>query len=99
MCECQIPANTCHFYSYRPPMPYNPTQLFESCKGYHGPWTVRRIFLKTHCDYSIYFMLYMFFYILRDFYAALDCASMKADILHFQTRPDQAHGIAGPVPP
>ncbi|KRY27626.1 hypothetical protein T01_6160 [Trichinella spiralis] len=47
----------------------------------------------------IYFMHYMSVYILRDFYAALDCVSMKADILHFQTRPDQAPGIEGPVPP
>ncbi|KRX14790.1 hypothetical protein T07_1280 [Trichinella nelsoni] len=46
--------------------------------------------------FIIYFMHYMLVYILRDFYAALDCASMKADILHFQTRPDQAPGIAGP---
>ncbi|KRY23347.1 hypothetical protein T12_6141 [Trichinella patagoniensis] len=103
MCECQIPAKTCHFYSYRPPMPYNCLKAARDITDLkiiaRSRWTVRRIFLKKHCDYSIYFMHYMFVYILRDFYAALDCASMKADILHFQTRPDQAPGIAGPVPP
>ncbi|KRZ59591.1 hypothetical protein T02_8396 [Trichinella nativa] len=34
-CECQITANTCLFCSYTPLMLYNPTQLSESCKGYH----------------------------------------------------------------
>ncbi|KRZ07964.1 hypothetical protein T11_13829 [Trichinella zimbabwensis] len=37
--KCQISANTCRFCSYNLPMPYNPTQLPESCKGYHGPST------------------------------------------------------------
>ncbi|KRZ76342.1 hypothetical protein T10_1875 [Trichinella papuae] len=37
--ECRISSNTCRFYSYSlpPTMPYNPTQLPESCMGYHGP--------------------------------------------------------------
>ncbi|KRY70373.1 hypothetical protein T4A_2244 [Trichinella pseudospiralis] len=34
---CRISTYTCRFYSCSPPhsMPYNPTQLSESCKGYH----------------------------------------------------------------
>ncbi|KRZ02855.1 hypothetical protein T11_10633 [Trichinella zimbabwensis] len=71
-------------------MPYNPTQLPESCKEYHGPSSFRH---------------YVFTQILHCSHAVLDCASMKADILHFQTCPDQltsleqASGIAEPVLP
>ncbi|KRZ13506.1 hypothetical protein T11_8098 [Trichinella zimbabwensis] len=99
--ECRISANTCRFYSYTPLMPYNPSQLYESCKGYHGPstdlhvkylsriyffirliesgWTVRRIFLKKHCEYSS-FMHYVFTQILRYSHAVVDCASLKAEV-------------------
>ncbi|KRZ17291.1 hypothetical protein T11_17871 [Trichinella zimbabwensis] len=36
--ECRISANTCRFHLYNPLllMPYNSTQLPESCKGYQG---------------------------------------------------------------
>ncbi|KRZ72477.1 hypothetical protein T10_3569, partial [Trichinella papuae] len=39
--ECRISAYTWRFYSCSPPpsMPYNPTQLPESCNGYHGAST------------------------------------------------------------
>ncbi|KRZ78639.1 hypothetical protein T10_12732 [Trichinella papuae] len=70
--ECRISTNTCRFYSYTPLMSYNPTQLPESCKGYHGPST----------DFSS-FMHYVFTQILRYSHAVLDCASIKADILLF----------------
>ncbi|KRX13750.1 hypothetical protein T07_8191 [Trichinella nelsoni] len=53
----------------------NSTQLPESCKGYHRP-------LLT-C--SIYFVHYVYTQILHYFRSVLNCASMKADILHFQT--------------
>ncbi|KRX47508.1 Protein boule-like [Trichinella murrelli] len=34
-----------------PPMPYNPTQLFESCKGYHGPPPMAaRYYSACHCS-------------------------------------------------
>ncbi|XP_003372104.1 hypothetical protein Tsp_11136 [Trichinella spiralis] len=39
---------------------------------------------KKHCAYSS-FMHYVFTKILRYFHAVLDCASMKADVLHFHT--------------
>ncbi|KRZ04240.1 hypothetical protein T11_14493 [Trichinella zimbabwensis] len=67
------------------PMPYNPTQLPESCKEYHGPSTDLH---KKHGD-SSNFMHYVFTQILRYSYAVLDCASMKAHVLHFQTCFDQ----------
>ncbi|KRZ15168.1 hypothetical protein T11_9344 [Trichinella zimbabwensis] len=93
--ECRISANTCRFCSYTPPMPYNPTQLPESCKRYHGPSTdlhvkylsscqkwmdcLAHLFLTKHCDYSS-FMHYVFTQILRYSHAVLDCASMKAEV-------------------
>ncbi|KRX40867.1 hypothetical protein T05_645 [Trichinella murrelli] len=45
----------------------NPTQLPDSCKGYHRP-------LLT-CSTQI----------LHYFRSVLNCASIKADLLHFQT--------------
>ncbi|KRZ09053.1 hypothetical protein T11_12160 [Trichinella zimbabwensis] len=53
------------------PMPYNPTQLSESCQGFHGP----------SIDFHyIYFMHYVFTQILRYSHAVLDCVSMKAEV-------------------
>ncbi|KRZ07767.1 hypothetical protein T11_9397, partial [Trichinella zimbabwensis] len=85
--ECRISANTCHFCSYTPLMPYNHTQLSESCKGYHGP---------------TYFMHYVFTQIFRYSHAVLNCASMKTDVWTCPdqlTSLEQASGIAGPVLP
>ncbi|KRZ02364.1 hypothetical protein T11_4893 [Trichinella zimbabwensis] len=31
--EQRMSANTCRFYSYTPSMPYNPTQLSDTCQG------------------------------------------------------------------
>ncbi|KRY83093.1 hypothetical protein T4D_10971 [Trichinella pseudospiralis] len=62
--QCRISANTCRFCSYTPPKPYNPTQLGESCKGYHGPG----------------FMYYVFPQILRYSHAILDYASLKEEV-------------------
>ncbi|KRZ72029.1 hypothetical protein T10_1441 [Trichinella papuae] len=53
------------------PMPYNPTQLSESCQGFHGPS------IDLH---YIYFMHYVFTQILRYSHAVLDCVSMKAEV-------------------
>ncbi|KRZ79658.1 hypothetical protein T10_369, partial [Trichinella papuae] len=80
--DCGISANTCGFYSHI----CNPTQLPESCKGYHrsftdlhcitvkiiarSGWTVQRISFR-HC---------VFTQILRYSHAVLDCVSMKAEV-------------------
>ncbi|KRZ86366.1 Histone deacetylase 1, partial [Trichinella sp. T8] len=56
-----------------------------TCKLSRSEWTVRCIFFEKHCDYSIYFLHYVFTQILRYSHAMLDCASMKAEILRFQT--------------
>ncbi|KRZ03620.1 hypothetical protein T11_5421, partial [Trichinella zimbabwensis] len=114
-CECRISANTCCFYSYTPPMPYNPTELPESCKGYHRPSTdlhvkyfsriyffirliecvkvkIIGVFLHANLpevDGLSSFMHYVFTQILRYSHAVLNCASMKAHVLHFQTCLDQ----------
>ncbi|KRY34961.1 hypothetical protein T01_16163, partial [Trichinella spiralis] len=58
-------------------MLYNPTQLSESCKGYH------RLLIYVLNIYLLHAV--RIYSILRYFYAVLDCASMKANILHFQT--------------
>ncbi|KRY14718.1 hypothetical protein T12_14398, partial [Trichinella patagoniensis] len=92
--ECRISANTCRYCSYAPPMPYKPTPLSK--------WmSVPRIFFKQYCNYSIYFMHYVFTQIFRYSHALLDCASMKAEILHFQTCLDRliSFEIAEPVQP
>ncbi|KRX72048.1 hypothetical protein T06_13081, partial [Trichinella sp. T6] len=79
--ECLISAYTCRFYSYTSPMPYNPTQLSESCKS------------GKHCDYSS-FMHYVFTKILRYSYAVLDCASIKANVLHVQKCSDRLPSLS-----
>ncbi|KRZ87112.1 hypothetical protein T08_15098 [Trichinella sp. T8] len=70
--ECPISAYTCRFYSYTSPMPYNPTQLSESCN----------------------FMHYVFTKILRYSYAVLDCASIKANVLHVQKCSDRLPSLS-----
>ncbi|KRX22794.1 hypothetical protein T07_10189, partial [Trichinella nelsoni] len=107
--ECRISANTCCYCSYAPPMPYKPTPLSVSLHNSqnHGQkWmTVPRIFFKKYCNYSIYFMHYVFTQIFRYSHAVLDCASIKAEILHFQTCLDrlisleEVPEIAEPVQP
>ncbi|KRZ73305.1 hypothetical protein T10_12931 [Trichinella papuae] len=132
LAEPRISTNICRFCLYTQPMPYNPTQLSESCKGLHfkylshiyfiirliecitvkiiarSGWIVffkKTLLSKKYCDYSSSFRHYVFTQILHCSHAVLDCASMKADILHFQTCPDQltsleqASGIAEPVLP
>ncbi|KRZ73757.1 hypothetical protein T10_9046, partial [Trichinella papuae] len=113
-CECRISANTCCFYSYTPPMPYNLTELPESCKRYHRPSTDLHVkyfsfikkwmdcFLKNIVTIVSSFMHYVFTQILRYSHAVLNCASMKAHVLHFQTCLDQLpsfwnHGTAAAV--
>ncbi|XP_003381847.1 hypothetical protein Tsp_07544 [Trichinella spiralis] len=46
-----------------------------------------------HCDYSS-FMHYVFTKILRHSYAVLNCASMKANILHVQKCPDRLPSLS-----
>ncbi|KRY58768.1 hypothetical protein T03_16566 [Trichinella britovi] len=104
-----VPA-TCHFCSYirrcfiilrnrLKAAVNNITDRLPICTSVSGAF-----FLKYH-DYSIYFMHYVFTRILRHSRAVLDHASMKAEILHFQTCPnrliclEQASGITGPVLP
>ncbi|KRZ88018.1 hypothetical protein T08_5890, partial [Trichinella sp. T8] len=103
--ECRISANTCRYCSYAPPMPYKPTLLsvsLHNSQNHCQKWmTVPRIFFKKYCAYSIYFMHYVFTQIFRYSHALLDCASMKAEILHFQTCLDRliSFEIAEPVQP
>ncbi|KRZ77949.1 hypothetical protein T10_6955 [Trichinella papuae] len=75
-----------------PSMPYNPTQLPESCKGYHGPSTdLHSKSSMCSCMQACQnFMHYIFTKILRCSHAVLDCASMKAEVWTF---PD----MSGPV--
>ncbi|KRZ14701.1 hypothetical protein T11_16867 [Trichinella zimbabwensis] len=110
MCVLAEPRmSNCRFYSYNPPPPmlYNPTQLSESFKGYHGPSTdlhFKYLSLynsQNHCQ-NTYFMHYVFTQIFRYSHAVLNCASMKTDVWTCPdqlTSLDQASGIAGPVLP
>ncbi|KRX62494.1 hypothetical protein T09_10097 [Trichinella sp. T9] len=110
-----VPA-TCHFCSYirryfiilrnrLKAAVNNITDRLPICTLNIYPKCVRRIFFKKYRDCSIYFMHYVFTRILRYSRAVLDHASMKAEILHFQTCPnrliclEQASGITGPVLP
>ncbi|KRZ11043.1 hypothetical protein T11_7853 [Trichinella zimbabwensis] len=101
--QCRIFANTCRFYSYNPPppVPYNPTQLSESFKRYHGPSTDLHSkslpevdglsgasFLKNIVIEKL--LHYVFTQILRCSHAVLDCVSLKAEVW---TCPD----MSGPV--
>ncbi|KRZ18692.1 hypothetical protein T11_14558 [Trichinella zimbabwensis] len=102
--ECRISANTCGFYSHISSMPCNPTQLPESCKGYHRSFTdlhskslpevdglSSASFLKNIVIKKTFsFRLCAFTQILRYSHAVLDCASMKAEVW---TCPD----MSGPV--
>ncbi|XP_003376081.1 putative parathyroid hormone 2 receptor [Trichinella spiralis] len=57
------------------------------------PWNVefpRILVANVHTPVDVFSLMhYVFTQILRYFHAVLDCASMKADILHFQTCLDQ----------
>ncbi|KRZ07247.1 hypothetical protein T11_1857, partial [Trichinella zimbabwensis] len=92
--ECRISTNICRFCSYTPPMPYNPTQLPESCKGYHGPSTDLQVKYLSRIYFFIplidSFMHYVFTQILHYSHAVLHCASFKAEVWTF---PD----MSGPV--
>ncbi|KRX25731.1 hypothetical protein T07_11132, partial [Trichinella nelsoni] len=73
-------------------MLYNPTPLSKSCKGYH------RLLIYVLNIYPLHAV--RIYSILRYFYAVLDCASMKANILQVQLSSlGQASGITGPVLP
>ncbi|KRX70211.1 hypothetical protein T06_14052 [Trichinella sp. T6] len=42
-------------------------------------------FFKKHCHYNIYLVHFVSTQILHCFRSVLNCASIKADLLHFQT--------------
>ncbi|KRY26894.1 hypothetical protein T01_5029 [Trichinella spiralis] len=89
--SCQIFTNTCHLYTYTPsPMPYNPTQLSEIYKGYHESSTdfhfsIRLIECMTVKIIARIFTSYITHLLKFRVIFTLHAASMKADILHFQT--------------